>query len=119
MLETILQARVIMAKEDDETIEMDMPPEAARRLLESLDERSEDLDAHSDKFPEPLKVRKNGRQILLKETCATIKQHLVRGRRVSQPNLDIVTRRSLGWAFSYYRSHTLPLLRRPLHPRRF
>jgi len=44
-----------MAKEDDETIEMDMPPEEARRLLESLDERSEDLDTHSENFPEPLK----------------------------------------------------------------
>ena len=46
-----------MAKEDDETIEMDMPPEEARRLLESQDEKSEDLDKHSDNFPEPLKVR--------------------------------------------------------------
>ena len=46
-----------MAKEDDETIEMDMPPEEARRLLGSQDEKSEDLDKHSDNFPEPLKVR--------------------------------------------------------------
>ena len=46
-----------MATEDDETIEMDMPPEEARRLLESQDEKSEDLDEHSDNFPEPLKVR--------------------------------------------------------------
>ena len=52
-----MQERVIMAKEDDETLEMDMPPEEARRLLESLDKKSEDLDKHSDNFPELLKVR--------------------------------------------------------------
>jgi hypothetical protein len=52
-----MQERVIMAREDDETIEMDMPPEEARRLLESQDEKSEDLDKHSDNFSEPLKVR--------------------------------------------------------------
>jgi len=46
-----------MAKEDDETIEMDMPPEEARRLLGSLDEKSEDSEEHPDNFPEPLKVR--------------------------------------------------------------
>jgi len=46
-----------MGREDDETIEMDMPPEEARRLLEGLDEKSEDLDKHSDTFSEPLKVR--------------------------------------------------------------
>ena len=46
-----------MATQDDETIEMDMPPEEARRLLGDLDEKSEELDKDSDNFPEPLKVR--------------------------------------------------------------
>jgi len=46
-----------MANQDDETIEMDMPTEEARILLEGLDEKSEDLDKHSGNLPEPLNVR--------------------------------------------------------------
>ena len=49
-----------MAIQDDETLEMDMPPEEARRLLGDLDEKSEDLDKPPDNFPEPLKVRAKG-----------------------------------------------------------
>ena len=46
-----------MAKEDDETIEISMSPDEARRLLESQDEKSKDLDKYADNLPEPLRVR--------------------------------------------------------------
>jgi hypothetical protein len=46
-----------MAKKDDETIEIDMSPDETRRLLESEDEKSKDLNKYAGNLPEPLKGR--------------------------------------------------------------
>lgn len=49
-----------MANSDDETIEIGMSPDEARRILESQDEGSEDLDKYADNLSEQLKARAKG-----------------------------------------------------------
>jgi hypothetical protein len=46
-----------MAIQDDETFEISMSPEEAKRLLEGQEEQSKDLDRYAVNLAEPLKVR--------------------------------------------------------------